>query len=135
MIPADAVFFEGVWHLSERLHIRDQERIQTEPWPFRWGHPAPGWGPDLPRHPLDSPGPELPPAMLAARRREARRPERGRTPDQCAVQASLYAQAAGRVFRPGRDGAEPDLIIVDEVAETGYAFHRLLEQLEMRRRR
>lgn len=47
----------------------DVQRVRSEHWPFRWAVPTSGHHDAAPRHPLDSPGPERPPAMVAERRR------------------------------------------------------------------
>jgi hypothetical protein len=104
-------------------HRRDEDRVLAEAWPFAWTVPAPhyrgaaGAAPGTP-HPQST--------MVARYARQLREKiERRRA---YAAQASLYAQAAGRVIR---DGAHPDLIIVDEITRgPGTELHRLVEEFE-----
>jgi hypothetical protein len=148
-LPALAWDAEELAYVVEPwAHDRDEARVEAEPWPFRWAPPvtAVTFGPyrTLP-HPLDSPGPELPPLMRAqrvraaqraaraARRREQANAEQRRSYD---VQVGIYAQAAGRGLRPDlilvdETGEEPAVLdVVGSVAEMGTAFHRMLEAFE-----
>lgn len=110
-------------------HQRDEDRVLAEAWPFAWTVPAPHWRsvagsePGVP-HPRST--------MVARYARQLR--EKIESRRAYAAQASLYAQAAGRVYRPGRSGAAPDLIIVDEITGPGTELHQLMETFNSERR-
>ena len=112
-------------------HRRDEDRIQSEPWPFAWTVPAAAFRGQV--FTLLWPHPHSTQVARRAQEFHDRRAQRA-----YAAQAALYMdQAAGRVYRPGRSGATPDLVIFDEIDTCpgyGTRFQQLAEALGMEHR-